>query len=63
MVHILLTVAEAAEMAGVSLWKMNTDLIKREGFPVVRVGRRVYIHRQKFIDWWGNEVNRQAEAS
>jgi hypothetical protein len=63
MEKILLTKEEALKLAGgkLSAWQMNTDLIKRPGFPVVRIGRRVYIHRQRFIEWWEEEMKRQTE--
>lgn len=63
MEKILLTKTEALELAGgnLSAWKMNTDLIHRPGFPIVRIGKRVFIHRESFIKWWEEEMNRQME--
>lgn len=62
---LLLTVQEALEVAGgkLSAWKMNTDLLKRPDFPVVRIGRRVYIHRQRFVEWWEKELTRQSQEA
>jgi hypothetical protein len=64
MEKLLLTKSEALELAGghLTAWQMNTDLIKREGFPIVRIGRRVYIHRQRFIEWWEEEIKRQMKS-
>ncbi len=45
-----LNVPEAAAVLGVSC-KAMYDMVHREGFPVVRVGRRFLIPRKALLDW------------
>lgn len=45
-----LTVPEAAALLGVSN-KAVYDLVHREGFPVVRVGRKFLIPRLALLSW------------
>lgn len=45
-----LTVPEAAALLGVSS-KAVYDLVHREGFPVVRVGRKFLIPRLALLNW------------
>lgn len=44
------SVTEAAEVLGVSRPTMY-ELIRREGFPSLKVGRRVLISRQRLAEW------------
>lgn len=50
---ILMTLDEAAEFAGGKLKAYRIGALTRQkGFyPAVRIGKRVYIHREKFKQW------------
>lgn len=50
-----LTVPEAAALLGVST-KAMYDLVHREGFPSVRVGRRFLIPRLALLGWLEKQV-------
>lgn len=50
-----LTVREAAALLGVSN-KAVYDLVHREGFPVVRVGRKFLIPRLALLAWLENQA-------
>lgn len=50
-----LAVPEAAALLGVST-KAVYDLVHREGFPVVRVGRRFLIPRLALLNWLEAQV-------
>ncbi len=52
---LTLTAKEAAESFGVSLPVMY-EIVKRDDFPVIRVGRKVIIPIDRFREW----VNRQS---
>ena len=47
----LLTIAEAADAARISLRHLQALLQKREGPPVIRLGRRLIIRRQALQTW------------
>lgn len=47
---LLLTIPEAAVMAGLTVWQMR-GLIARKELPVVPVGRAFYIRRAALLRW------------
>lgn len=55
---ILLTVEEAAKLAGGDLkpYRIRELTQQKDFYPAIRIKRRVYIHREKFIEW----LNQQA---
>lgn len=53
---LTLTIAEAAELVGVSTSKMY-QLARIKGFPAIRVGKRVLVSAKKLPIW----VEEQAE--
>ena len=50
---LTLTAREAAAMLGISINTMY-ELTHRDGFPAIRVGKRVLISRKRFIEWVDN---------
>jgi DNA binding domain, excisionase family len=46
----ILSKDEAAFYIGICV-KTLTALMKKDGFPVLRLGRRVFIHREKLDEW------------
>lgn len=46
----ILSKDEAAFYIGICV-KTLTALMKEDGFPVLRLGRRVFIHREKLDEW------------
>ena len=55
---ILMTVEEAAKIAGGDLkpYRIRELTQRKDFYPAIRIGRRIYIHREKFIEW----LNKQA---
>lgn len=47
---LMLSAKEASAVLGISLAK-TYELTKSRGFPVIKVGKRVLIPRDKLIDW------------
>ena len=47
---LMLSAKEASAVLGISLAKIY-ELTKSKGFPVIKVGKRVLIPRDKLIDW------------
>ena len=47
---LALTIPEAAEMLGISN-SMMYEVVRIEGFPAIRVGRRILINAKKFEVW------------
>ena len=54
---LTLTVPEVGEVLGISLAKVY-DLARSEGFPSMRIGRRILVPRDKLIRW----IDEQTEA-
>ena len=48
--RLTLTVEEAAQMLGISRIK-GYELAHSEGFPVIRIGRKLLIPRNRFLAW------------
>lgn len=46
----ILSKDEAAFYIGICV-KTLSSLTKKDGFPVLRLGRRVFIHREKLDEW------------
>ena len=47
----VMTIKDVQEFLKISK-KTAYDLIKREEFPVVRLGRLLRINREKFLEWF-----------
>ena len=47
--HVI-SVPEAATMLGISSSKMY-EVVRIQGFPAIRVGRRILVNRKKFEEW------------
>ena len=54
---LTLTVPEVGEVLGISRAKAY-DLARSEGFPSMRIGRRILVPRDKLIRW----IDKQTEA-
>lgn len=48
--RLTLSVPEAAEMIGVSASKMY-EIVRTQGFPAIRVGKRVLVNAKKLEAW------------
>lgn len=46
----VMSVPEAAAQLGISPSKMY-EIVRIEGFPCIRIGRRVLVNRKKFAEW------------
>ena len=46
----VMSVPEAAAHLGVSTSKMY-EIVRIQGFPCIRIGRRVLVNRKKFEEW------------
>lgn len=46
----VMSVPEAAAQLGISQSKMY-EIVRIEGFPCIRIGRRVLVNRKKFEEW------------
>ena len=55
---LVYSVTEAAEALGVSRPTMY-ELIHREGFPSLKVGRRVLISRQRLAEWVDQQAGKE----
>lgn len=53
---ILMTVKEACELTGIGVNSMYV-LINKKGCPIIAVGRKKLIVRNKFVTWLENEFN------
>ncbi len=53
--RLMLSVAEAAKLSGIGKNHLY-DLCHSKGFPVYRVGKKFYIHCEKFIRWVDEQV-------
>ena len=58
--RITLTVAEAAELLGVSL-PTAYELAHSEGFPTLRIGRKLLISRVGLESWVDRRASNEAE--
>lgn len=47
---LTLTVPEAAELVGISKAKMY-EIVRIEGFPAIRFGKRILVNRKKLESW------------
>lgn len=50
MEKLTLSVDEAAELSGIGRDHLYR-LVHRADFPMVHIGGRIHIHRQRFIEW------------
>ena len=55
---LTLTVPEVGEVLGLSRAKAY-DLARSEGFPSMRIGRRILVPRDKLIRWIDKETEAQ----
>ena len=62
MAELTYSVAEAAEALGISQRSMY-ELIRREGFPTLKVGKRRLISRELLADWVRAQAGGQKEAA
>jgi len=46
----MLSVAEAAELSGIGRNYLY-NMCHTDNFPAMRIGKRFYINREKFIEW------------
>lgn len=46
----VMSVPEAAAQLGISQSKMY-EIVRIEGFPCIRIGRRILVNRAKFSEW------------
>lgn len=47
--HVI-SVPEAATMLGISASKMY-EVVRIQGFPAIKIGRRILVNRKKFEEW------------
>ena len=57
-----LTVGEVQEMLGIGR-NQAYALVKQEGFPSVRVGRRILVPRGAFADWMREHARAKARRT
>lgn len=60
-VRLTLTVEEAAALLGISR-NSAYEAVRRGEIPSVRIGGRIVIPRQRFLDWLGADDDNPAEA-
>ena len=53
---MILNAIEAADFLGMGHSQMY-ELVKHSDFPAFRVGKRIYIHRDKFLSWIDAQVD------
>lgn len=58
---VTLTVAEAAEVVGISKPKMY-ELVRSGKFRIVKIGKKILIYRQSLMDWLKKGDNYGPEA-
>lgn len=56
------SVEEAAQVVGISARYMY-DLVKTEGFPVIRIGRRLLVPVKKLDQWLEEQAQKGYDAS
>ncbi|MBE0448813.1 MAG: helix-turn-helix domain-containing protein [Actinobacteria bacterium] len=54
---VMLKVEEVAEVLGISR-VLAFNMVKAEDFPAVRIGRRIVIPRDKFLDWLDRKASK-----
>ena len=59
--RLTLTVEEAAKLLGVSRIK-GYELAHSEGFPAMRLGRKLLIHRDRFLAWIDQQAGTAASS-
>ncbi len=59
--RLTLTVEEAAKLLGVSLIK-GYELAHSEGFPAMRLGRKLLIPRDRFLAWLDEQAGTAASS-
>lgn len=52
---LLLTPAETMELLGVGRNTMYCNLLKREDFPKILIGRKIYVNKEKLQEWLDNQ--------
>lgn len=51
-----LSAAQVASVLGIS--KANAyNLMRSEGFPTIRIGKRMIVPRDSLIDWMSSQIN------
>ena len=59
--RLMLTVEEAAKLLGVSRIK-GYELAHSEGFPAMRLGRKLLIPRDRFLAWIDQQAGTAASS-
>lgn len=57
---LLIKPEEAMELLGVGRNKMYCDLLKRDDFPCMRVGRNYYINKLGLQDWINEQCKKKS---
>ena len=53
---LMLSVPEVAAVLGISRAGAY-ELVRREGFPALKIGCRIVVPKEKFIGWIDNQTN------
>ena len=53
-----ISVQELSAQMGISLPKAY-ELVKTPGFPTIRIGKRMLVSREKFLEWLENHTARE----
>lgn len=56
-----LTVKDVAGLLGLSLPKAY-ELTRRDGFPTIRVGRRILVNQDMLMEWMRKQADRKEKA-
>jgi len=53
---LTLTVPDVSQVLGISLAGAY-ELVRSEGFPVLRIGSKIVVPKEKFIQWVDGQIN------
>lgn len=59
---VLLTVKEFSQFAGLGERKVR-EISHIQGFPAIRIGKKIMIHRERAVEWLGDFAVSQSEGS
>ena len=57
---LMLSVPEVASVLGISRASAY-DLVRSDGFPVIRIGKRVVIPKENLVEWINKQVSEKEQ--
>lgn len=57
---LMLSVPEVASVLGISRAGVY-DLVRSDGFPVIRIGKRVVIPKENLVEWINKQVSEKEQ--